>query len=213
MKNYLIVITAVLFLFACKNAETPVGKAVPDRTEVTSCIESRFVLRDTAVIKNIASEDKELPVYKYNEFNESHLMYLTQTEFIVLRKSIQELIRNPQSYIYQNLEAEPLNREKVQDKITECDSITESNFDAKGNEVQTSFWACDSVSILNNINMIVFYESWFINNETKMLEKEMLGYSVCSYEPAKKGFRMLFYVLKDKEDALKIKKKMTWYFS
>lgn len=91
-----------------------------------------------------------------------------------------------------------------------CDSIIESNFDAKGNETVVTRWACDSVSRFKDINMIKFFESWYINDKTNLLEKEMLGYGVYLLDSKWKLYRPLFFIFKDSLSVEKAKKKISF---
>ena len=83
-----------------------------------------------------------------------------------------------------------------------CDSIIESFFDAQGNEVVKKSFACDSTSIFRDICRIDFYETWYFNKETNMIEKDVIGYSVLKFVEERNAFKQLFSVLRD-EQAIK----------
>ncbi|MBL7895125.1 MAG: hypothetical protein JNK50_07535 [Bacteroidia bacterium] len=213
MKNYLFFILAISIFISCtpphKSDETKTESST-SRTLITSCIESTFILRDTTQIKNLAKENGDMEMFQYSGATESYLTFLTEPEFRVILESVNKLKNNPQSFLFWNINDKPLTRDEVAQRMMECDSVVFSEFDSKGKETIKTIWACDSISIPNNINMIKFYEAWYVNNETNLIEKEMLGYGVFVYSYSRKGYKHLFYAFKDSISREKAKYKLAF---
>lgn len=215
MKNTLLFMLAMSMMFSCtpphKSDEEKSNSYQSSRTLVTSCIESTFILRDTTQIKNVAKENGDMQMFHYSGATESYLTFLTEPEFRVIRESVHKLRLNPQSFLFWDINDKPLTRDEVAKRLIECDSVVMSDFDAQGKETIKTIWACDSVSTPNHINMIKFYESWYINNETNLIEKEMLGYGLFVYDYNRKGYKHLFYAFKDSASREKAKYKLAFY--
>ena len=63
---------------------------------------------------------------------------------------------------------------------------------------------------MNEISRIIFFESWYLNTKTNLIEKETLGYSVWQYVKDKEAYRELFVVFRDEKAIKKAKK---YYFN
>ncbi len=122
--------------------------------------------------------------------------FLNKEQFKTFKEAIRAMIKDPKSRLLDS----PLHvysKEELKDRFFRCDSITESSFDANGNENITRRFMCDSTSAIDNAVHIRFFESWYLNTKTNLIEKETLGYAVWSYVPSKEAFRELFVVFRD----------------
>ncbi len=207
--KYIIPFLSIVILISCKqqNSEVKLESKENDRTEVTSCIETSIVLRDTTSLSRIGKEFEGRPVMSYNSANETYRTFLSEPEFQIIIKSIKKLMNKPESFVYSDILGEPMNSNEIKNRMIICDSILESNFDASGKETVVAILACDSTSEFKHINMIKFYESWFVNNKTNLLEKEMLGYSVFGYDYDKRAYKELFSVFNDSISREKVRNK------
>lgn len=88
----------------------------------------------------------------------------------------------------------PMELSVVKNKLVECDSVPESNFDAEGNEVITQRWNCDSTTILKNLNVLRMKEDWFFDKQKSVLEVRILGIQVLKRDEEKGGLNALFWV-------------------
>lgn len=210
--KYIIPFLSIVILISCKqqNSEVKLESKENDRTEVTPCIVNNFVLRDTTPIDRIAKEYESLPVMAYNGSSESQRIFLTEPEFNILKQSVKKLIYDPRSFVYADVLGKPLTTAELKKLVVKCDTIIMSSYDANGKELTERTWACDSVSVYKEINMIKFYESWFIINKTNLLEKEMLGYGVYFFDTHYKLYRPLFHVFKDSLSKEKAKNKLSF---
>lgn len=214
MRNLYFVLGIASILTSCKTPETD-GKSERTsvkRIEITPFIQTTVVLRDTAMVKNVfASNDSgRVSMYKYNSDHETHLSYLNHDQFMVIKRAAMEMMHDPGTLIYADVFAPPMTKDDIAARLVMCDSVVESNFDASGKEILIKRWLCDSTSIPTSINKIRFYEAWYFNPGTRMIEKDLLGYSLWQYDEYKRGYRDLFTVFKDKE-ALKVaQNKWSW---
>jgi hypothetical protein len=127
--------------------------------------------------------------------------FLDKNQYEIFKRSIWSIIRDPKSKVY-NWVDQPATAQELKDRVAYCDSIKESSFDANGNETITSSFRCDSVTIMNSLSKIEFYESWYLNTKTNLIEKETLGFSLWQYVKEKEAFREILLVFKDEEEIL-----------
>jgi hypothetical protein len=132
--------------------------------------------------------------------------FLNSEDFNQLCIGIKSLIAEPSSQVYFDPAGKAIDKTMLRDRILRCDSIIETSYDREGKETVIRSFQCDSVSVLNNINMVVFYESWYFNKTNKMIEKEVLGYSVLEYVDKRKAYKELFLVFKDEKARNKVRK-------
>jgi hypothetical protein len=99
---------------------------------------------------------------------------------------------------------------EVKDRVVQCAMVEESMFDANGDEIVQSKFMCDSMSSIRNINQIRFFESWYFNPATNMIERELLGYSLHEFVSDKNAFRELFDVFVNEAALEKARK---YYFN
>ena len=88
----------------------------------------------------------------------------------------------------------PLELADVKSKLVQCDSVKESNFDENGEEILTSRWNCDSVTILKQISVFRLKEDWFFDKQKSVLEVRILGMQALLRDEEKGGLKDLFWV-------------------
>jgi hypothetical protein len=135
--------------------------------------------------------------------------FLDKNQYETFKQAMWSVIRDPKSKVY-NWVDQPATAQELKDRVAYCDSIKESSFDANGNETITSSFRCDSVTIMNSLSKIEFYESWYLNTKTNLIEKETLGFSLWQYVKEKEAYREILLVFKDEEARAKCKK---YYFA
>lgn len=135
--------------------------------------------------------------------------FLNRTQYENFKQSIWRIIRDPKSKVY-NWVNQVATAKELKDRVAYCDSIKESRFDAQGNETIISGYKCDSVTIMNNLSKIEFYETWYLNTRTNLIEKETLGFSLWNYVKEKEAFREILLVFRDEEARQTCKK---YYFA
>jgi hypothetical protein len=185
----------VLSLAACSPKEEK-SSVAEKRIEITPFKISKVMLRDTQLIKTIfvLTDSGRMSIPEYEENWGKELRFLDYNSFSALRNGIWALVKNPGSRVYVNPTNKPSTPQEVKDRVVQCGMIEESMFDAEGNEIIRSRMNCDSGSTIKNINQIRFFESWYFNPSTNMIERELLGYSVHEFVRDKNAFRELFNV-------------------
>lgn len=186
----------VLSLIACSRKEGKEVVSHEKRTEITPFKINKVMLRDTQLIRSVfvVADSGRMTINEYIENWDKDYRFLDNTSFNALRKAVWALVKNPESKVYVNPLGNPSSKQEVNDRVVACGMIEESTFDAEGNEIIKSRFNCDSMSTIRNINQIRFFESWYFNPETNMIEREMLGYSVHEFVSDKNAFRELFDV-------------------
>lgn len=196
MKKLIILsVLASLFFTDCGRKKHS-AKAKEERIEIVPFYRERVMLQDLHDI------DTNLYLVEPEEF-------LSKEQYANYKSAIWTIIRNPKSKVYDWVEqkAKP---EELMNRVAYCDSIKESTFDAQGNETITSYFKCDSTSVMDNLSLVYFYESWYLNTKTNLIEKETLGFTVYCYVKEKEAFKELFTVFRDETVIEKCKK---YYFS
>lgn len=151
--------------------------------------------------KNVAYV-KDLHLIDTNQFLVEPEEFLTEAQFDVFTRSMWMLIRDPKAKVYPDFPfSKPYNREELKERFVYCDSMAQ--VDENDQQIGKAFWACDSITIMNNLARITFYESWYLNTKTNLIEKETLGYSMWSYVKEKEAFREMFVVFRDETAAKK----------
>lgn len=197
---YFILLSSVL------SAQTNAG-----RKEITPFIKTSVLLKDTAKIANVAARgDGNMSMHEYNDATMAQAHYLSPQQFAGFQSAMWAVVKSPKSKAYQYYGAKPWTSKELRERMMVCDSVTESFLDGKGQEVQQNGYRCDSISRLRHISKIDFYESWYFNPSTNMIEKEILGYCVWEYIEEWKAYRGLFNVFKDQAAADKVKKYMDY---
>jgi hypothetical protein len=175
-------------------------------------IRNAVVLRDTTLISDVYNNAKDLDSARVPMMSYSYISgviprtFLNEEDFNQLCKGIKYLVANPESKVYFDPDGEAIDKSILKDKMMKCDSIIEASYDSKGNETIIRSFRCDSISIYYDINRIVFYESWYFDKKTKMLDRDVLGYSVQKYISERKAFMELFMVFRDEKARDKVRR-------
>lgn len=196
MIKKLFILAVVLNLFSCSRKEATETIANENRVEISPFKINKILLRDTQLIKTIyaLADSGNMSISEYMWNWDRDYRYLDNTQFSAFRKAVWALVQNPESKVYLNPSDKVLTHQQLRDRIFKCDSVTESSFDKNGDEIISAKFMCDSTSVVYNINQIRFFESWYFNPSTNMIERELLGYSVHEFVSEKKAFRELFNV-------------------
>lgn len=88
----------------------------------------------------------------------------------------------------------PLELAVVKQKLVECDSISESNYNEAGDEIITKRWQCDSTTILKKLTVVRMKEDWFFDKQKSVLEVRILGMQILSVDEEKGALKPLFWV-------------------
>lgn len=212
MIRKLLILTLVLGFCACSKKEGAETATNKKRIEITPFKINKVLLRDTQSIKTVfaIADSGRMSISEYQENWDKDYKFLDYTSFNALRKAVWALVKSPESKVFINSLDQYATPAELKDRIVQCGMIEESTFDAEGNEIIKSRFNCDSMSTIHNINQIRFFESWYFNPETNMIEREMLGYSVHEFVADKNAFRELFDVFVNAEAVQKAKK---YYFN
>jgi hypothetical protein len=92
-------------------------------------------------------------------------------------------------------------RTQRRERFVKCDSVVQ--VDENDQPVGKPFLSCDSTYWRNSMSRVVFYESWYFNNKTKLIERETLGYSLWNYVKEKEAFKEMLVVFRNEEAAKK----------
>jgi hypothetical protein len=202
----IILFIALLGVFACQTGKNEsLNSENSNRTVLKPCIQTSVLLKDTMRVMNI---DKDLSIHEVNYMYNKEMHYLMLSEFNELKKNIWQLIKKPDYFVYSDLLGNPLTSKELRDKFIMCDSISEEGVDAKGNVIEIASYVCDSISRFESISKINFFETWYVNKSTNLIEKEVIGYQVLSFDSEKEAYRELFFVVRNEE----AKKTLLKYF-
>jgi hypothetical protein len=197
MKKLLILsVFAALCFTNCGRKKHTTKNAKEERIEIVP------FYRNLVAVQDMHETDTNLYLVEPEEF-------LDKGQYETFKRSVWKIIRDPKSKVY-NWVDQPATAKELLDRVSYCDSIEQSSFDAQGNEIITKGFRCDSVTIMNNLSKIEFYESWYLNTKTNLIEKETLGFSLWQYVKEKEAFREILLVFKDEEARIKCKK---YYFA
>lgn len=197
MIQKLSILILVLSLWACQRKEEKDGlRDTQQRVEITPFKINKVQLIDTQSIKTayLLSDSGRMSIAEYQYNWGKDYKYFDFAAFSALRKAVWALVKAPGSRVFVNPADKASTQKEVQDRVVQCGMIEESTFDAEGNEVIKSRFNCDSMSTIRNINQIRFFESWYFNPKTNMIERELLGYSLHEFVADKNAFRELFNV-------------------
>lgn len=193
------------FLLLAAKSQTKVS-----REEITPFIINSMILKDTTQIKSMPvyrdAPSETMTLYEYNESYRNAEHFLSPQQFSAFRDMVWSVVKSPKSKVYIYPENKAATKKEVFEKTVMCDSIVMTSFDPQGNEITSRHWICDSLSKIYNIQRIDFYETWYFNKATNMIDRETLGYSLWEYISDMGAYRPLFYVLKDEKAAQKVRK-------
>ena len=209
----LILFPAIFLIVSCNTQPVEVSDT---RIEITPFIVSKSVLKDTNRVRTVYKklidiDSARVPMFCYENLISEPAKYLDNVQFNQLAIALQLLMNDPKSKVYLSVESKPLDRTAVKNIFFKCDSIIESTFDSKGVETITKSFACDSTSIFMDICRIDFYETWYFNKATNMIEKDVIGYSVLKFVEKRNAFRHMFMVFRDEKGIEKAKKYYSFF--
>ena len=187
----------LVFFSACSRKKHGEKNQTEERTEIIPFYQNIVTLKDQHQI------DTNLFLVEPEEF-------LDKESFARFTNAIWTLVRNPNSRVlYDAMDTTKVTyKDLIEHRFMECDSVIP--VDSLDNPVGPHMWACDSTSRINEISRIYFYESWYLNTKTNLIEKETLGYSVWQYVKDKEAYRELFVVFRDEKALEKARK---YYFN
>lgn len=112
-----------------------------------------------------------------------------------LVRLLSKYIQNGQIYAFSEEDfLVPLELAVVKQKLVECDSISESNYNEAGDEIITKRWQCDSTTILKKLTVVRMKEDWFFDKQKSVLEVRILGMQILSVDEEKGALKPLFWV-------------------
>jgi hypothetical protein len=204
MKFYLSFVILLVLLFSCSR---PV-KEDKKRIEISPYKVTEVILKDTMQVKTAYAkcDSGRATMFEFAQDYCNPHVYLNAQQFSEFQKAIWIMVRQPKSKIYKALDGPQATMQDMRSMFKRCDSVEQISYDAKGVEMTTPVFVCDSTSLVDQINKVVFFESWYFNPSNNMIERDVLGYSVWAYMLDKEAWRELFYVVKDEESLKKLKK-------
>jgi hypothetical protein len=191
MKKALYILIAVAAFVSCgRKHKTKHVSDKQERIEIVPFYKNKVYLQDLHLIDT-------------NQFLVEPEEFLTREQYGKFTNSMWKLIRNPKNKAFPGAMSftKPHTREDLMERFIECDSVVQ--VDENDQPIGKPYWACDSTARMNNIALIYFYESWYLNTKTNLIEKETLGYSIWNYVKEKEAFREMFVVFRDEAAAKK----------
>ena len=207
-KTVLLLAAFILMFTACKQASDEKPNETPaKRHEIARLIKTTVLIRDTTGIA-VWDDKKDTKIDLYISYR--YLNYLEPSYLNEFRQDIYRTSQSREALVYGiNWDLlVPLTPAQIRNRLIKCDSVTEIGADAKGNEILNKVFRCDSVSTLTNIIGINFYETWSIDETTKMISKDILAYEPVIYNQDKNYSTPLFIILKDENSRKKLLKLM-----
>lgn len=191
-----IVILALFFWTCSQKGGKESSGSDESRVEITPFKINKVQLIDTQSIRTayLLSDSGRMSIAEYQYNWGKDYKYLDFAAFNAMRKAVWALVKSPDARVYVNPLDKPSSQKEVQERVVQCGMLEESMFDAEGNEIIRSRYNCDSMSTIRNINQIRFFESWYFNPATNMIDRELLGYSLHEFVADKNAYRELFNV-------------------
>jgi hypothetical protein len=191
MKRVLYIFVAVAVFVSCGRKH----KSKPDekkqaRIEIVPFYKNKVYLQDLHLIDT-------------SQFLVEPEEFLTDEQYAKFTKAMWTLIRDPKGKAFPGSMSatKAYSATELKTRFVTCDSVVQ--VDENDQPIGKPFLSCDSTSRMNNLAVIYFYESWYLNTKTNLIEKETLGYSVWNYVKEKEAFREMFTVFRDEEAARK----------
>jgi hypothetical protein len=195
MKKIIILSVLALLVFTdCGRKKHSSKRTKGERIEIVP------FYRELSMVQDLHEIDTNLYLVEPEEF-------LNKSQYENFKNAIWSIIRHPDSKVYNGAD-QISTAEELRNRVVYCDSVV--NVDSLDNRIGVPYWACDSVSIMNNLSRVEFYESWYLNTKTNLIEKETLGFTIWQYVKEKEAFREILLVFKNEETREKCKK---YYFS
>ncbi len=197
MKKLIIFSVLALLVFTdCGRKKHSAKKSEEGRIEIVPFYRNHVMVQDLHQIDT-------------NQFLVEPEEFLSKAQYEIFKNAMWSVIRNPNSKTFVSSSGfiKPSTIAEMRERFVRCDSVVE--VDSLDNPLGKPYYACDSTTIMNGVSMIYFFESWYLNPKTNLIEKETLGYSVWSYVPFKEAFKETFLVFRDEQAVEKAKK---YYF-
>jgi hypothetical protein len=211
MKYLFIIGCCILSSFALAQSKIkPVSKttaksAAPVKTEMARLIKTKVLIRDSSSIQTVMNNygDPSSPIAYH--ITDTYINYLEPSYYYEFKQNIYKIAHSKSALIFSGWDLKkPLTWREIFDKYAICDSLDEISIDPEGNEIITKVFRCDSTSKIENVSAINFFESWTFNESSGMIEKDVLAYEILSFHPEKRGYMILFMVVKDEEARKKL---------
>jgi hypothetical protein len=210
MRKIALFFCVLAFIGCNRKVKEKIKDQVLGRFEIAPFKVTKMLLRDTTQLKTLYSQTDSgrVRVSDYVELMDE-MLYLNKKDFRNFENAVWKIVHQPGSHVYIDGD-KPATLDELRSRVVLCDSVRMSAFDANGDEVVSTVFACDSVTKVRNINMIRFAEAWYFNPANNMIERETLGYSLYEWVPDKQGFRNLFQVYPNQEAYKKAKENDFW---
>jgi hypothetical protein len=196
MKNLIFV---ALFSFSliikAQNAGTSGVLEIGSKHDLARLIKTRVLIKDVTTINTVLLRyGSTQPVSGY--IKENYFNYLERANFLKLSESLLKLAHKEGTFVYHPMD---INMELTRSEIESRLYYSSPFYDMNGENLY------DSVQYTPvEITAIDFYESWFFNEKTGMIEKDVLAYKLLiDYKDASteeiKAYKPLFYIAANHE--------------
>lgn len=202
-------IIAVAFVsLAVFSACSGPSKESKERIEISPYKVTEVILKDTMQVKTAYAkcDSGRATMYEFSRDYCSPHVYLNMQQFGEFQKAVWGMVRQPKSKVLKSIGGPAFSARDLRSMFKRCDSLEQISYDAKGNEMSNTVFVCDSTSLVEQINKVVFYESWYFNPASNMIERDLLGYAVYAYMADKEAWRELFFVMRDEKSLEKVRK-------
>lgn len=207
MKKIFILTGLVAVIYSCSPSSSRENSKSTARIEICAYKETEVILKDTMQVRTAytRSDSGRMSMYEFSNYYARPYSYLNAQQFGAFKSAVWMLVKDPKSKVYRN-SGKPISPKEVRDLFIKCDSIEQISYDSKGIEERKFIFACDSGSMVEQINKIVFFESWYFNPSTNLIERDLLGYSLWAFMWHKEAWQEVFMVFKDEESFKKTQK-------
>ncbi|MCW3077183.1 MAG: hypothetical protein JWO32_1792 [Bacteroidetes bacterium] len=207
MKKIFILTVLAAIIYGCRPTSSEESSKSTSRFEISAYKETEVILKDTMQVRTAysRSDSGRMSMYDFaNNYSHPHL-YLNSQQFAAFESAVWLLVKDPKSKVYRS-SGKPVAAKELSDLFKRCDSIEQISYDPKGNEERKLVFVCDSTSLVEQINKIVFFESWYFNPTTNLIERDLLGYSIWAFMLEKEAWQEVFMVFSDEESYKKVQK-------
>jgi hypothetical protein len=174
--------------------------SISGKHEIARLIRTRILIKDTTQLAVAAVNlYPEAPISNY--LSQTFVSFLEPSYFNEFKQDVSKIAYSKEALVYRDeyTLSSGLTVKEMKARILICDSINIQDVDANGKVNITRKYKCDSVSTLEKITAIDFYEAWYFNEKNKMIEKDVLAYQILKYNEEKKVYIPIFFILKDEE--------------
>ena len=200
LKNLLLIL--IIFASLAAGAQgTNTGQPVESKQkhDMARLIVTVVLLKDTTAVND--SKKHKNAASSNNMYNQTTYTFLDPSLFSEFRTNIFKIANTSDAMVFYSSYGlrNRLSSKDIKEQFYSCISNPNAN-----QADENTFLLCDSTSRLESVAAIKFYETWYFNTSTKMIEKEVLGYEPL-YSPVndqtgeRLPFRTLFIVVKNEE--------------